>query len=99
MRAPSYWASYPVRLRDLWTTAGFQHVEIQPIKARRSFDDFESFWSATSGTGRPKASLASLGPDGAMRVKARLQAAMPPDKDGRISYAANANAIRGQVPG
>jgi SAM-dependent methyltransferase len=99
VRPPSYWASYRAHLRDLWTTAGLRDVEVRPITARRSFEDFESFWSATSGTGRPKISLASLGPEGAARVKERLRAAMPPDAEGRIAYAAHANAIRGRVPG
>jgi len=40
---------------------------------------FEAFWSATSGAGRPKVSLASLGPDATERVKGRLRAMLTPD--------------------
>ncbi len=31
-------------------------------------------------------------------VKARLRARLPADKDGRITYAARANAIKGRKP-
>jgi SAM-dependent methyltransferase len=99
VRPPSTGASRMDRLLGLWIGAGLSDVDSRVIRVQRTFDDFESFWSATSGSGRPKVSLASLGPKATERVKARVRAALPPDAAGRITYAAQANAVRGRVPG
>jgi len=99
VRPPSTGASHMDRLLGLWTGAGLRDVGSRVIRVQRTFDDFESFWSATSGSGRPKVSLASLGPEARERVKARVRAALPPNAAGRITYEAQANAVRGRVPG
>jgi SAM-dependent methyltransferase len=97
VRPPSSRVSRMDRLLDLWTDAGLRDLDTFVIRVERSFDDFESFWSATSGAGRPKVSLASLGPEATERVKARVRVTLPPDTTGRITYAAQANAVRGRV--
>jgi SAM-dependent methyltransferase len=99
VRPPSSAASRMDRLLGLWTGAGLCDVDSRVIRVQRTFDDFESFWIATSGAGRPKVSLASLGSAATERVRARVRTALPPDAAGRITYAAQANAIRGRVPG
>jgi SAM-dependent methyltransferase len=99
VRPPSTGASRMDRLHDLWIGAGLSGVDSRVIRVQRTFDDFESFWSATSGSGTSKVSLASLSPEATERVKARVRAALPPDAAGRITYAAQANAVRGRVPG
>jgi len=99
VRLPSTGASRMDRLLDLWSGAGLRDVDSRIIRVQRTFDDFESFWSATSGSGRPKVSLASLGVEAIERVKSRVRMALPPDTAGRITYSALVNAIRGHVPG
>ena len=96
---PSSWVTSMDNLRGIWSQAGLRDIESRVVKVQRTFDDFESFWTATSGSGRPKVSLASLGPEATERVKARVRAALPPDAAGRITCAAQANAVRGRVPG
>jgi SAM-dependent methyltransferase len=98
VRPPSSRISRMDRLVGLWTGAGLRDVDSRVIRVPRTFDNFESFWSATSGSGRPKVSLASLGPEATERVKARVRMALPPDAAGRITYAAEVNAVRGRVP-
>jgi hypothetical protein len=44
-------------------------------------------------------SLATLGAEATERVKARVRTTLPPDATGRITYTAQANAVRGWVPG
>jgi len=99
VRPPGSEASRMDRLLEIWSGAGLRDVGSRVIKVERTFDDFESFWSATSGSGRPKVSLASLGAEATERVKARMRAALPPDAAGRITYAAWVNAVRGRVAG
>ena len=99
VRPPSTGVSRMDRLLGLWTKTGLRNVDSRVITVQRTFDDFESFWSATSGSGRPKVSLATLGTAATDRVRDRMRAALPPDAAGRITYTARANAVRGQVPG
>lgn len=99
VRPPNAGASRMDRLLGLWTEAGLCDVESRVITVQRTFDDFESFWTATSGSGRPKVSLASLSPEAIERVRARMRTTLPPDAAGRITYAAQVNAVRGLVPG
>jgi len=96
---PSSWVTHMDRLRDLWMQVGLRDVDTRVFTVQRTFEDFESFWTANSGGGRPRASLASLGPEATERVKDRVRAMLPPDATGRITYPAQANAIRGRVPG
>ena len=99
VRPPSSRVSRMDRLLGLWTEAGLRDIDSCVIRVERTFDDFESFWSATSGSGRPKVSLATLGAEATERVKARVRTTLPPDATGRITYTAQANAVRGWVPG
>ena len=69
VKPPSTGASHMDRLLGLWTGAGLRDVDSRVIRVQRTFDDFESFWSANSGSGRPKVSLASLGPEATERVR------------------------------
>lgn len=96
---PSSWVTSMDHLRGVWIHAGLRDIESRVVTVQRTFDDFGSFWTTTSGSGRPKVSLASLGPESTERAKARVRAALPPDAAGRITCAAKANAIRGRVPG
>ena len=99
VRPPSTRVSRMDRLLGVWTGAGLRNIDSRVISVQRTFEDFDAFWSASSGAGRPKVSLAALGPEATERVKARVRTALPPDAAGRITYAAQANAVRGQVPG
>lgn len=99
VRSTSSATSRMDRLLSVWTGAGLRNIDSRVIRVERSFNDFDEFWSAASGAGRSKVSLASLGAEATERVKARVRTALPPDADGRITYAAQANAVRGRVPG
>lgn len=99
VRPPGTGASRMDRLLGLWTGAGLRDIDSRVIRVQRTFEDFESLWSATSGSGRPKVSLASLRTEATERVKTRVGATLSPDAARRITYAAQANAVRGRVPG
>jgi SAM-dependent methyltransferase len=96
---PSPDASREETLRDLWTAAGLEAVETREITVHRTFADFEDFWnSSTSTTGTMRATFAAMTASELDLFKARLRARVPADAQGRITYAARANAIKGRVP-
>jgi SAM-dependent methyltransferase len=86
-------------LRDLWTDAGLESIEMREIAVQRSFADFEDFWNSSTITGSIRPTLADMAPDDVEQLKARVRARLPADAQGRITYGARANAIRGRVPG
>ena len=96
---PSADASRMDALRALWTDARFEAVETREVTVQRTFPDFETFWSVSTRMGRIQPALAALSPDDITRLKERVRMRIPADAEGRITYAARANAIKGRVPG
>lgn len=95
---PSLNASRKEAMRALWTNAGLADIEVREIEPRRTFTDFEEFWTMSTGTGSTRPALAAMAPGDVERVKEELRARLPTSAEGRISYAARANAIKGRVP-
>jgi SAM-dependent methyltransferase len=95
---PSVGASRIDAMRGLWSGAGLEDIETREIAVERTFQDFEEVWTTSllgSSVGpRVKAMPAA---DVAL-LKERLRARLPAGADGRITYGARANAIKGRVP-
>lgn len=85
-------------LRDLWSGAGLESVETREIDVRRTFADFEDYWTTVLGGPSVGPQLAAMTPDELALLKSRMRALLPSDADGRITYGARANAVKGRVP-
>jgi len=95
---PSIEAARLDALRALWLGAGLVQVETREITVQRTFADFAAFWRiAQTGPGFAQR-LAAMAPGDLALLQDRLRARLPADADGRITFAARANAIKGQVP-
>ena len=97
-RPPSVDASRLEAMRDLWRGAGLRDVETRAIVVQRSFADFDDFWAKSTITGSIRPTLAAMSEDDVAQVRERLRARLPADAQGRISYSARANAVKGRVP-
>jgi len=97
-RAPSADAARMEVLRALWTDAGLEAVESREIEVRRTFADFDDLWSSSMGISQVEDAVATLAASDVQLLKARLWARLPADPQGRITYAARVNAIKGRVP-
>lgn len=86
-------------MRSLWADAGLQSVEAREIKVRRSFANFDDFWAITLTAPSIRATIADMAPADVEALRARTQARMSADADGRIHCDARANAVRGFVAG
>lgn len=97
-RPPRLEASDVEELRRLWTGAGLQAVSTTEISVERTFADFEAFWTAQMKAPSLGATINAMPREDIETLRTRLRARLPADRDGRITYGARANAIKGVVP-
>jgi ubiquinone/menaquinone biosynthesis C-methylase UbiE len=95
---PNSEASRIDALREFWSAAGIEALETREITVRRTFTDFDDFWTITATGPVVFSILGSMVPDDLERLKARVRTRLPPDQSGRISYSSSANAIKGRLP-
>jgi len=95
---PSVEASRLETMRALWAEAGLTQVETTAITVERTFADFDSFWAIAQTGPRLAASIAAMPVGDRQLLSDRLRARLRADADGRITYSARANAIKGVVP-
>jgi ubiquinone/menaquinone biosynthesis C-methylase UbiE len=95
-RAPKAEASTLEGLHALWTQAGFADIEARVLRARRTFDDFEDYWSTTIAAPNLAPMLATLTAADVTHLKSRTRELVPVEASGRVSIEARANAIVGR---
>ena len=84
-------------MRALWTDAGLEAVDTREIAVRRTFVDFDDYWTTILGGPSVASKLAAMASDEIALLKARMRERLPTDASGRISYEARANAVTGRV--
>lgn len=85
-------------MRDLWKIAGLDSIETQEITVQRTFADFEDYHATVLGGPSVGRQLAAMSSENLARLFERMRAHLPTAADGRITYSARANAIKGRVP-
>jgi hypothetical protein len=96
--APSLDASRIDVMQELWTNAGLDSIETRAITVQRTFADFEDYWATILGGPSVGGKLAAMTPVSRAALKDRMRARLSADGEGRITYTARANAIKGYVP-
>jgi ubiquinone/menaquinone biosynthesis C-methylase UbiE len=99
MLPPSAEVSRMDALRKVWVSAGLADVETREITVARTFADFEDFWSSVRIAMSMAQAVRELSPAELEVFKARVQARLPADAAGRITFTSRANAVKGRVPG
>jgi hypothetical protein len=97
-RAPKAEASTPEGLHTLWIQSGFVDVESRVVGARRTFDDFEDYWSNTTAAPNVAPKLATMPQVDISLLKSRVREQVPIETSGRVTIEARANAIVGRRP-
>jgi SAM-dependent methyltransferase len=88
----------PDPLRALFTGAGLEDVEVEPIVVPTDFGDFDAYWTPfLGGTGTAPAYAMSLGEDARTALRDAVRARLPVADDGSIHLTARAWAVRGTV--
>jgi SAM-dependent methyltransferase len=95
---PSPGASRMDAMRDLWTGAGLDAVETREITVQRRFADFDEYWASILGGPSVGRQLAAMASEDLTLLQARMRTRLPAEANGRITYSARANAVKGRVP-
>lgn len=86
-------------MQSLWEQAGLTDIATTRIDVPVSFESFDAFWSAnTAMANTVSRAMAPLPAAEIEKLKDRLRATLPTDRDGRIAYGSFANAVKGRVP-
>lgn len=91
-------ASRTDALIQLWNGAGIDAVESREITVRRTFADFNDFWTTTLLSAAIRPIVAQMAAAELEELKTKSRARLPADSSGRITYSARANAIKGRMP-
>jgi ubiquinone/menaquinone biosynthesis C-methylase UbiE len=97
LNPPSVEASRIEAMRGLWSGAGLDAVETRVIIVQRTFADFEDFWTTSLLAPSLGPTVAVMAPGDVERLKRHVRARMSADAEGRITYGARANAVKGRV--
>jgi SAM-dependent methyltransferase len=84
-------------LRRLWASAGVTDIATREIVVHRTFDDADDYWTTVFGGPSVGRQLAAMPAGDLERLKIIMRRHLTPDADGRITYAARANAVKGRV--
>jgi hypothetical protein len=82
-------------LRGLWSGAALDEIATREITVRRTFADFEDYWTTSRLAATVGQAFAAMGSANVEALKARMRARLVADAAGRITCSARANAIRG----
>ncbi len=96
---PSVEAANLDALQSSWMAAGLVDVETHELVVERTFADFDTLWSVARRGPVIGPRLSDMPGGGGELLKERLRARLKADADGRITYSARANAVRGRRPG
>jgi SAM-dependent methyltransferase len=94
---PSVDASRLKAMEDLWVSGGLADVEAREITVERTFTDFDDLWDTSLLGASVGPMIAAMAHRDADALRQRLQAQFPAQSDGRITYSARANAVKGRV--
>ena len=85
-------------LRLLWRDAALDKIETQEITVRRTFTNFEDYWTTSILAATVSQTIAAMDPIDRDLLKTRMRAQLVADATGRITCSARVNAIRGRRP-
>lgn len=94
---PSPEASQIGTMRDLWAGAGLEAIETRQIDVRRTFADFDDYWTTTFGAPGVGQALATMAVEDLAWLKQRMRERFPLPVAGPITFSARANAVQGRV--
>jgi ubiquinone/menaquinone biosynthesis C-methylase UbiE len=96
-RPPSVQISRMEALKELWRSAGLEGVATREIVVERTYPGFEVYWTSLQ-TLHSASQIRDMEAGQRDELRRRLQARLPSDEAGRVTFSARANAIKGLVP-
>lgn len=96
-RPPSAEVSRFEALKALWAELGMSEVETRELVVERTFPDFENYWQCMV-VSSPSGFVEKLSGTESAELRRRLQARLPANAAGAITFHASATAIKGRKP-
>ena len=97
--APRPEASQRDVMERLWRDAGLTDVETRVITVERTFENFEDLWTSVLPGPTLKNAMVDMPEAQVRELEERCRRAFPAASDGRITYPAWANAVKGKAAG
>jgi len=85
------------RLKSLFEDTGLSSVETRSIDISLTYDDFEDYWNSNTGFGPFGVLIKDWSKEKRHRLKLLVKTKLVTDNNGKITYSARANAVRGRV--
>ena len=86
-------------MRDLLGSVGLDDVAGRTIEIQLEFANFDDYWTAQTGQATPITKpILAMSAEEVEQLKASLRKRLPTNTEGRITYMARANAVKGRVP-
>jgi SAM-dependent methyltransferase len=86
-------------MQALWADAGLETIDTRVILVPIMYSDFDDFWKSNSVPVGPQGkAIHEMSPSAREQLRARVREQVPIASDGRITYEAFANAVKGRVP-
>ena len=86
-------------MQALFADVGFDDIATRAIEVTYAFKDFDTFWRTQTPLMHPVGKLvAAMSEPDRAALKDAVRAQVPAAPDGKIAYAARANAVKGRVP-
>ena len=85
-------------LRRLWAGAALNEIQTQQIAVKRTFADFDDYWTITTLAATVSQTIAAMDPGNLELLRSRMRTQLIGDAAGRITCSARVNAIRGTRP-
>lgn len=92
---PSLEASQKTVMKEIWTNLGISEVETTTFDVKRSFNNFNDYWSISSVGPSVAGTLKSLSTETVNEIKLKLNTSLERDADNNIITYAFANAVKG----
>ena len=92
---PSLEASQKTVMKEIWTNLGISEVETTTFDVKRSFKNFNEYWSISSVGPSVAGTLKSLSTETVNEIKLKLNASLERDAENNIITYAFANAVKG----
>jgi ubiquinone/menaquinone biosynthesis C-methylase UbiE len=87
-------------LQELWEKVGLISIDTRVIRIPVVYSDFDDFWDSNSVPVGPQGKfIHAMSPSAREQLRSRLREQLPATSDGRITYEAFANAVKGRVSG
>ena len=86
-------------MRELWHAARLEAIDTRPIRIPVVYSDFDDLWASHDVPVGPLGKfISAMSPAAKEQLRTRLREQLPAGPDGRITYEACANAVKGRVP-